>query len=76
MTIHWIAFEQYLTVVLFAFQFYPICNCGKCFCFVLGIARSERVRSALKLLCIPTNLTAKNESGTCAVCATRLDTCH
>ena len=26
MTIHWKAVEQYLTVVLFVFQFYPVCN--------------------------------------------------
>ena len=26
-TIHWKAVEQYFTVVLFVFQFYPVCNC-------------------------------------------------
>ena len=26
MTIHWKALEQYFNVVLFVFQFYPVCN--------------------------------------------------
>ena len=33
------AVEQYFTVVLFVFQFYPVCNFG------LGTVRSERVKS-------------------------------
>ena len=43
MAIHWKAVEQYFAVVLFAFQFYPICNVGKCISFGLGTARGERV---------------------------------
>ena len=39
MTIHWKAVEQYFTVVLFVFQFYPVCNFGKFIKF--GLALSE-----------------------------------
>ena len=28
-TIHWKAVEQYFNVMLFVFQFYPVCNFGK-----------------------------------------------
>ena len=35
MTIDWKAAEQYFTVKLFVFQFYPVCNFG------LGTVRSE-----------------------------------
>ena len=43
MTIHWKAVEQYFTVVLFVFQFYPVCNFGKVISFGFGTVRSERV---------------------------------
>ena len=43
MTIHWKAVEQYFTVVMFVFQFYPVCNFGKFINFVLDTVRSERV---------------------------------
>ena len=45
MTIHWKAVEQYtyFTVVLFGFQFYPVCNFEKCINFGLGTLRSEKV---------------------------------
>ena len=42
MTIHWKAVEQYLTVVLFVFQFYSVCNFGKFINFGLDTVRSER----------------------------------
>ena len=32
-------------MVLFAFQFYPVCNCGKFITFGLGFVRSERVKT-------------------------------
>ena len=32
------------TVVLFVFQFYPVCNFGKFMSFGLGTVRSERVK--------------------------------
>ena len=38
MTIHWKAVEQYVTVVLFVFQFYPVCVS-----FGLGTVRTEKV---------------------------------
>ena len=44
MTIHWKAVEQYFTVVLFAFKFYPVCNFGKFINFGLGTVRVERVK--------------------------------
>ena len=37
MTIHWKAVEQYFTVVLFVFQFNPVCNFG------IGTVMSERI---------------------------------
>ena len=46
---HWKAVEQYFTVVLFVFQFYPVCkfakliNCGLC------TVKSERVTFRKKL---------------------------
>ena len=43
MTLHWKAVEQYFTVVLFVFQFYPASNFGKFISFGLGNVRSERV---------------------------------
>ena len=43
MAIHWKAFEQYFTVVLFGFQFQPVCNFGKFVNCGLGTVRSERV---------------------------------
>ena len=45
MTIHWKAVEQYFTVVLFVFQFYPVCNFGGFINFGLGTVRSERVKT-------------------------------
>ena len=44
MTIHWDAVEQYFTVVLFVFHFYPVCKFGKVINFGLGTVRSERVK--------------------------------
>ena len=44
MIIHWKAVQQYFTVVLFVFQFYPDCNFGKFINFVLGTAMCERVK--------------------------------
>ena len=44
MTIHCKAVEQYFTVMLFGFQFYPFCNFGKFINFGLGTVRSERVK--------------------------------
>ena len=38
MTIHWKAVEQYFTVVLFVFQYYPVSSFG------LGNVRSERIK--------------------------------
>ena len=43
MTIWWKAVEHYFTVVLFVFQFQPVCDFGKFISFVLGTLRSERV---------------------------------
>ena len=37
----WKVVEQYLTVVLFVFQFYPVYNFGKFIDFGLGSVRSE-----------------------------------
>ena len=42
MTIHWKAVEQYMTVVLFAYQSYYVCNFGEFINFGLGTVRSER----------------------------------
>ena len=44
MTIYWKAVEQYFTVVLSVFQFYPVCNFGKFINCGLGTVRSERVK--------------------------------
>ena len=46
MTIPWKAAEQYLTVVLFGFQFCPVCSFGKFInnYFGLSTVRSERVK--------------------------------
>ena len=43
MTIRWKAVEQYFNLVLFVFQFYPVCNLGNFIIFGLGTVRSERV---------------------------------
>ena len=43
MTIHWKAVEQYFGVVLFVFQFYLVCKCGKFIHFGIGTVRSEMV---------------------------------
>ena len=45
MTIHGKAVEQYFTVVLFVFQFYPVFNFGKFFSFGLGTVWSEWVKT-------------------------------
>ena len=42
-TIYWKAVEQYFTVKLFVFQFYPVCDFGKFINLALGTIRSERV---------------------------------
>ena len=41
MTIHWKAVVVNFTVVVFVFQFYPVCNFGKLFNFGLGTVKSE-----------------------------------
>ena len=46
MTIHWKAVEQYLTVVLFVFQF-PICKFGKFINFELVTVTSERATESV-----------------------------
>ena len=38
------AVEQYFTMVLFIFQFYPVCNFGQVINFGLGTVRNERVK--------------------------------
>ena len=43
MTIHWKPVEQYFTVVLFDFNFYPVSNLGKSINFGLGTVSSERL---------------------------------
>ena len=48
-TIHWKAVEQYFTVVLFVFQFYPVCNFGTFIKFGLGTVGSERVKLRLDI---------------------------
>ena len=45
MTIHWKSVEQCYSVVLFDFQFYPVCYFGKFINFTLGTVRSERVNA-------------------------------
>ena len=59
MAIHWKAVEQYFTVVLFVFQFYPISNFGKFINFGLGTIRSERVNVPVG---VSTNMTAYHEA--------------
>ena len=44
MTISWKGVEQYFTVVLFVFQFYPVCNFG------LDTVRSGRVKNKIILM--------------------------
>ena len=53
MTIHWKRVEQNFTVLLFVFQFYPICNFRIFINFGLGTVRSERVKleNAIKFIC-------------------------
>ena len=58
MTIHWKTVEQYITVVLFVFHFYPVSNFGKFMSFGLGTFRNERVNLDEKKLCESHNLTA------------------
>ena len=43
MTIHWKAVEHHFIVVLFVFQFYPVCSFRKFINFGLGTVRSERL---------------------------------
>ena len=43
MGIHWRAVEQYFTVVLFVFEFYPAYSFSKFINLGLGTDRSERV---------------------------------
>ena len=50
MTIHWKAVEQHFSVVLFVFQFCPVCNFGKFINFGLATVRSEKVKLAYLLL--------------------------
>ena len=45
-TIHWKAVEQYSTLVLFVFQFNPVCTFGKFNNFGLGILASEMVKQS------------------------------
>ena len=40
------SFEQYFTVLLYVFQFYPVCNFGKFINFGLSTARNERFNQA------------------------------
>ena len=49
MTIHWKAVKQYFTVVLFVFQFHPVCNFAKFINFGPGTVRSERVKGDFDL---------------------------
>ena len=44
MAIRWKAVKQYFSLVLFVFQFHPVCNFGKFISFGLGAVRSERVK--------------------------------
>ena len=46
-TIHWKAVEQNFTVMLFVFQFYPVCNFATFIIFGLGTDRSEGVKILL-----------------------------
>ena len=45
MTIHWKAVEQYFTLLLFVFQFYPLCNFGEFIKFGLAVVRNESVNN-------------------------------
>ena len=45
MTIHWEAIEQYFTVVLFVYQFDPVCNSESFINYEFGTVRSERVKT-------------------------------
>ena len=60
MIIDWKAVKQYFTVVLFVFQFHPVCNFGTFLSFGLDTVRSERV----KLGCLPEKESAFNENRT------------
>ena len=42
MTVSWKTVEQYFTVVMFALQFYSVCNFGKFINFGLRAVRSEK----------------------------------
>ena len=53
MTFHLKVVEQYFTVMLFIFQFYPVYNLGKFIYFGLSTARSKRVK---KKCTNPTNV--------------------
>ena len=60
MTNRWISVEQYVTVVLFVFQFCQVCNFGKFIftSFGLGTVRSERVKFCYFNLMFNVNSTA------------------
>ena len=49
MTIRWKTVEQYFTVLLFAVQYYHVCNFGKFINFGLGTVRSECMVGASRL---------------------------
>ena len=49
MATHWNAVEQYFTVVLFVFQFYPVFNFGNFLNVGLDTVRSERVKETTTL---------------------------
>ena len=44
MTFHWKGVEQYFNMVLYVFQFYPVCYFGKVTSVGLGAVRSERIK--------------------------------
>ena len=75
MTIHWKDFEQYFTVVLFVFQFYPVCSVPKFISFGVGTVRSKRVSSDNHSLVALTNkfvaaglsLALKLQQGKCGI---------
>ena len=48
-TINWKAVEQYFTVVLFVFQFSPVCNFGKVINFGRGTITSVTVKQEANL---------------------------
>ena len=58
------AVKQYLTVALFVFQFYTVCNFGKFISFGLGTVRSERVMLSINFSWIP-NVPSKNSNLHC-----------